>query len=57
MRKYPSGVCICEPLTDCLHHVEVIQHVVETAIVWQPIKKRANGFLGSHVTSDRQTLV
>ena len=35
---------------DGLHDVEVVQHVVETAVVWKPIEKCPNGLFRGHRT-------
>jgi hypothetical protein len=31
-----------------LHHVQVVQDVVQAAVVWQPVQEGANGFFRGH---------
>ena len=33
---------------DGLNNVQMVQHVVETAVVWEPIEKRPDGLFRGH---------
>ena len=48
MRNDPAGLAVSETPTDRLHDVEVVQHVVEAAVVWQTIEERSNSIFGRH---------
>jgi hypothetical protein len=45
----PAGLAVCETPTDRLHDVEVIQHVIEAAIVRQTVEERPSSIFGGHV--------
>jgi len=49
VRNAPTGLAICETPTDGLHDVEVVQDVIEAAIVRQTVEERPNGIFGGHV--------
>jgi len=36
---------VLPPELDCLNHIEVVQNVVECAVVWQALEELADGFL------------
>ena len=39
---------VCQASTDRLDDVQVIQHVVQAAIVWETVKKSSNGIFDGH---------
>ncbi len=44
-----TGARVCLTTLDRLQNVEVIQHVINAAVVRQAIEKRSHGFLCFHV--------
>ena len=44
----PTRFAVRHTLPDGLHHIEVVQHVVQTAIVWQAVEKSPYGVFGRH---------
>jgi hypothetical protein len=43
-----TRLAVREPPTDGLHDIQVVQHIVQTAIVWQAVEKRPNGVFSGH---------
>lgn len=48
VRNEPTSIAIRQALIDGLHHVEVVQHIVQAAILWQSVEKSPNGLFGRH---------
>lgn len=48
VRNEPPSRTIRQAPIDGLHHVEVVQHVVQAAVVWQFVEKSPNGVFGRH---------
>jgi hypothetical protein len=46
MRNDPVFLGIRDALPDGLHHIQVIQHFVHRAVVWQPVEKGPNSLFG-----------
>ena len=49
MRNDPTGLAVCETPADRLHDVEVVQHVIQAAIVRQTVEKRPNSIFCGHM--------
>jgi hypothetical protein len=48
VRNHTPGLAVRYTSTDRLHHVQVVMHIVQAAIVWQTIKEGTNGVFGGH---------
>ena len=48
MGESSTGFRIGDAPARCLHDVQVVQHVVQAAVVGQTVEQRANGVFGSH---------
>jgi hypothetical protein len=48
MRNDTASFGVCAPTVYGLHDVEVVQHIVHTAVVWESVEERAHGVLGGH---------
>jgi hypothetical protein len=51
VRYGPASFTICFTVGDSSHHVEVIEDVVQTAVVRQAVQESPNAVLGCHDTS------
>jgi hypothetical protein len=51
VRNGPSGGHIRLPTLDHLKDIQVVQDVLDAAIVWQTIEERSDGFLDLHAAS------
>jgi hypothetical protein len=51
MRNDPTGLAVCQTPTDRLHDVQVVEHVIEAAIIRQTVEERPNSIFGGHGTS------
>jgi hypothetical protein len=49
MRNDPTGLAVCETPADRLHDVEVVQDVIQAAIVRQTVEKRPNSIFCGHM--------
>jgi hypothetical protein len=49
VRDNPAGFAVRETPPDRLHDVQVVQHVIEAAIVRETVEQRPNGIFGRHM--------
>jgi hypothetical protein len=49
VRDNPAGFAVRKPPSDRLYNVQVVQDVIEAAIVWQTVEERPNGIFGRHM--------
>jgi hypothetical protein len=49
VRDNPAGFAVREAPPDRLHDVQVVQHVVEAAIVWETVEEFPNSIFGRHM--------
>ena len=48
VRNDPTGIAVGEPAVDCLQDVEVVQDIIQTAVVGQSLEERAHSVFGGH---------
>jgi hypothetical protein len=48
VRDHSPGLCVGKPSFDLLHHVKVVENVLETAVVRETFQKISNGSIGLH---------
>jgi hypothetical protein len=57
MRDSATGFDICSPALDGLQHVEMVENIIERAVLWEAIKERPNRFFDLHGISATRTTI